>query len=142
MVSEPVLVDAGPLVALLSKSQRQHENCRDIFATLRTPLLTCWPVLTEAAYLLQYHPAEVRSLLSSANGGFLHILPLSKTDVPGINTILAKYEDQAFQLADAALMWLAERENIQYVFTLDQRDFALYRTPSGERLQILPEKDE
>ena len=138
VATKPVLVDSGPLVALLSKTQRQHKSCRDTFATLQTPLLTCWPVLTEAAYLLQYHPAEVRALLSSADGGFLQILPLSRADIPRINTILAKYEDQSFQLADATLMWLAEREGIQHVFTLDRRDFGVYRTSSGQPLQILP----
>ena len=138
MATKPVLVDSGPLVALLSKSQRQHKICRDTFATLQTPLLTCWPVLTEAAYLLQYHPTEVRALLSSADGGFLQILPLSRVDVPAINAILAKYEDQSFQLADAALMWLAEREEIENIFTLDRRDFSVYRKSSGEPLQVLP----
>lgn len=142
MTTAPVLVDAGPLVALLSKSQQHHHLCRTVFATLRSPLFTCWPVLTEAAYLLRRHPAEVRSLLSSTANGFLQIVPLSKADVPAINTILAKYEDQSFQLADVALMHLASRERIEYVFTLDRRDFSVYRRSDGKSLHILPELDE
>lgn len=139
MDREPILVDTGPLVALMSRSQRDHETCRATLATLRTPLLTCWPVLTETAYLLRRHPREVRALLASTDSGFLQILPLTHGDVPGINAILTKYEDQGFQLADAALMWLAERENVGRIFTLDRRDFSIYRTRAGKVLRIVPE---
>lgn len=134
-----VLVDTGPLVALRDEDDAHHSHCVEALKTLARPLLTCWPVLTEAAFLLRRHPAEVRSLLSSTDGGFLQILPLTQGDVSGINAILTKYDDQGFQLADAALMWLAERENIQHVFTLDRRDFTVYRTLAGKSLTIFPE---
>jgi hypothetical protein len=42
------------------------------------------------------------------------------------------------QLADAALVYLADREGIDTVFTLDQRDFTIYRTASNRRLAIIP----
>ena len=139
MATAPILVDTGPLVALLSSSQQHHQVCRETLATVSTPLLTCWPVLTEAAYLLRRHPLNVRSLIASADGSFLRILPLRENDLEGITAILEKYEDQSFQLADAAVMYLAEREGIQHVFTLDRRDFITYRTTSGESLQIIPD---
>ena len=77
--------------------------------------------------------------LLPAEGGFLRIIPLVDADVSGINAILAKYEDQGFQLADAALMHLAAREGISHVFTLDRIDFTLYRTPAGHSLHIIPD---
>jgi hypothetical protein len=36
-------------------------------------------------------------------------------------------------------MYLAERLNIDSVFTLDRRDFSIYRTSAGKALQIVPE---
>jgi len=140
-----VLVDTGPLVALRRENdadQREndadHKICTETLKQLPTPLLTCWPVLTEAAYLLRSHPARVRELLAAVNGGFLRVLPLRSPDVVGINAILEQYEDQSFQLADAALMHLAQRENVSTIFTLDRKDFSVYRPASGKSLVILP----
>lgn len=133
-----VLVDTGPLVAMRSENETSHAECLDTLKTLPQPLLTCWPVLTEAAFLLRKHPLQVRELLASADGRFLRILPIRHPDVLSINAILEKYEDQAIQLADAALVHLAKRENIDTVFTLDRRDFGILRTEDGKTLNIIP----
>ena len=105
---------------------------------LQPPLLTCWPVITEAAYLLRSRPEEVYSLVNAFQDGFLHLVPLDTTDLPGIRAILDQYEDQRFQLADASLMHLTEREEIKTVFTLDRRDFSIFRTAKGTSLQLVP----
>ena len=55
--------------------------------------------------------------------------------------ILSRYADQAFQLADVAIMHLAEREGMETVFTLDRRDFLVYRRKNGRILNIVPEVD-
>ena len=48
-----VLLDTGPLVALLDRSERSHQRCIDFLRTLEGRLVTTEPVLTEALYLLQ-----------------------------------------------------------------------------------------
>ena len=136
MDATPTLIDTGPLVSLLSKSQQHHEACVRAFASLPRPLLTCWPVLTEAAYLLRHRQDLVTSLLQSARGQFLRILPLEEGDLPGINAIRDKYRDQQLDLADACLMQLAEREGVRRVLTLD-RDFRRFRTADGEGLELV-----
>ncbi len=138
MIKGPVLVDAGPLVALFRGSQEHDEICRLMLHELRPPLLTCWPVITEAAYLLRGRPNEVRALLESFPGGFLQLVPLDASDILGIQAILDQYQDQGFQLADACLMYLAEREKVDCVFTLDRRDFSVFRTARGAALTVLP----
>jgi uncharacterized protein len=132
-----VLVDTGPLVALRMEYEAAHAACLETLKRLPTPLLTCWPVLTEATYLLRAYPKQLLELLGSVHGGLLEILPLDADDIPPINSILRQYADQGFQLADAALMHLANREAIEHIFTLDMRDFTVYRPPAGTKLSII-----
>ncbi len=138
MTPNRVLIDAGPLVALLSERQPEHEACKQVLATLRLPLFTCLPALTEAAYLLRRYPAKMRALVATADGGHLSLLPIESRDIAPINAILEKYEDQGFQFADACLMHLSQREGIETVFTLDRKDFQTFRTPFGKALTLLP----
>ena len=105
----------------------------------RTTLLTCWPVLTEAAWLLRREPGAVDRLLSSVAVGWLEVLPLEADAAAPIAEILAKYRSLDPQIADAALVHLAERERIDTIFTLDRRDFSVYVKGSRRRLRIIPD---
>jgi hypothetical protein len=74
------------------------------------------------------------------DAGFLELLPLAGTDAQAIAAVMKKYESMRPQLADAALVYLAGRERIETVFTLDRRDFCIYRT--GRRaFRIVPQME-
>jgi hypothetical protein len=94
--------------------------------------------VTEVAHLLRKETHRRHQFLAACDGSRFEMLPLDTTDLPRVNAILAKYEDQSFDLADACLMHLAEREGIDHVFTLDRRHFSVFRTSSGHSLTILP----
>lgn len=98
-------------------------------------------MLTEAAYLLATYGGFhlVENLLRSCSTGFLEILSLDTDDAEAMAGFLNDFGDQQPDLADAALVHLAERESILHVFTVDVTDFSIYRTASGKRLVILPE---
>jgi len=133
-----VLVDTGPIVAILLESDQYHEACVDQLHHIRSPLLTCWPVITEAAWLLRAYPQAIRKLLSSFDGRPFELVPLGETDLPGIAAILAKYESLGIQVADASLVHLANREGLETIFTLDRRDFGVLRLARGRKLRLLP----
>ncbi|HTJ87909.1 MAG TPA: PIN domain-containing protein [Terriglobales bacterium] len=133
-----VLADIGPLVAILSRRDQYHRACVEALREMPGPLFTCWPVITEAAWLLRRDPTAVAQLLHSLDTGFLELLPLTTADAKPIAAILKKYRDIRIQLADAALVHLAARDGVDTIFTLDQRDFSVYRLPRGKAFRILP----
>jgi predicted nucleic acid-binding protein len=135
-----ILVDTGPLVAVLAKRDQYHTTCVEILKQLHPPLLTCWPVITEAAYLLRQSPAAVQSLFRMLERGFLVLAPLDADAAPWFAQFFDQYRDQEPQLADAALVYLAERENIDTIFTLDHRHFSVFRLPGNRHLNLLPQQ--
>ena len=136
-----VLADTGPIVAILSRRDEHHRKCVEALHDLPGPLFTCWPVITEAAWLLRRDPTAVQQLLHSLDTGFLELLPLTTADAKPIAAILKKYRDIRIQLADATLVHLATRDGLDTIFTLDQRDFSVYRLPRGKPFRILPRRD-
>jgi predicted nucleic acid-binding protein len=139
VITERVLVDAGPLVAVFSATDKDHAVCTETLGEIRPPLLTCWAVIAEAAWLLRRRAAAVRRLLEVCEeGGFVELLPISGTECPEIRRILAKYEDPGTQLADASVVYLADREKIDKIFTLDRRHFSVYRRRDGKAFELLP----
>lgn len=133
-----ILVDTGPIVAILSERDEYHYSCVEALRGMPVPLLTCWPVITEAAWLLRESPRVVDQLLKSLGGGFLELLPLSGSEAEAIASVMKRYEQIRPQLADAALVYLAQREMIDTIFTLDQRDFSIYRSNRRRPFRILP----
>jgi uncharacterized protein len=143
-VTEPVstertLTDTGPLVGLYHDADPHHAQCRAALAAFSPPLLTCWPVLTEAAWLLRRRPDGLARLFNGFADGLFALLPLDADDLAAIAAIMHRYEDAGLQLADAALVHLAEREGIRTVFTLDRRDFSIVRLKRNRALKIVPE---
>jgi predicted nucleic acid-binding protein len=136
-----ILVDTGPLVAILSGEDEHHETCVNTLRQIPGPLLSCWPVITEAAWLLRRSPRAVQQLLGSIDGSFLELLPLAGAEAESVAAVMKRYEEIRPQLADAALVYLAGRERIDTIFTLDQRDFSIYRSGRRRAFRIVPEID-
>jgi predicted nucleic acid-binding protein len=133
-----ILVDAGPLVALVDASDQHHRRCRDAAVSIREPLCTIWPVLTEALYLLMDLPRGQQAVLEMVERGSLALATLDRDDLPRIRELLTKYANRPIDLADAALVRVAEREGIATVFTIDRRDFEVYRIHGRKRFRLIP----
>jgi predicted nucleic acid-binding protein len=94
--------------------------------------------MTEAAWLLRTSRPALALLLSSFEGRLFELASLGEADLPGIAAILARYRELRIQLADAALVHLANREGIETIFTLDQRDFGVLRMAGGKKFRLIP----
>ena len=133
-----ILIDAGPMVALISASDRHHASCRATLIRIDEPIATVWPAFTEAMYLLRGSLQAQRVLWEMVLREAIGILPLTVDDGPRMWELMKKYRDLPMDLADAALVRVAERENVRRIFTIDRRDFSVYRPFGGGRFNILP----
>jgi uncharacterized protein len=133
-----VLVDAGPLVALLDAADRHHEACVRALKQIRDPLVTVWPAFTEAMSLLGGSWRAQRALWSRIETNALTLAALDAGDAPRMRELMEKYRDLPMDLADAALVRVAEREGLSRIFTVDRRHFTVYRAGRRRRFVILP----
>jgi predicted nucleic acid-binding protein len=134
-----ILIDTGPLVALLSRSDPYQEVCAQTLAGIKPPLLVCWPVMTETQWLLRDNPQAMLMLSRGFQSGLFCLQNLDTAAIEWIADFLTRYSTMRAQLADAALVYLAEKTPDAIIFTLDRRDFSIYRTHGNKPLQLIPE---
>ena len=132
-----VLIDTGPIVAILNKNDQNHQICSECLKGIYAPLRTSWPVITEAAWLLRKNQNNVQKLFDMMADGFLQCLRLQPDAAAWFSKFANKFDDREFQLADASLVYFAEKLEIESVLTLDRRDFSIYRTSDGRALHLL-----
>jgi predicted nucleic acid-binding protein len=133
-----ILVDAGPLVALLHRDDQHHQDCVEALTRIRDPLVTVWPAFTEAMYLLNFSWRAQDALWELVSEETIRLLPVEADDHRRIRDLMKKYRMLPMDLADAALVAVAERERIRRIFTIDRRDFSLYRPAKLGKFTIVP----
>jgi hypothetical protein len=133
-----ILVDAGPLVALVDADDQYHNSCVKALSVIDEPLATVWPALTEAMYLLRDLARGQDAVWEMLEWGAVQVLPLGMADVSRMRALMRKYADRPMDVADAALVAVAEREGVRTVFTVDRGDFSVYRLHGRSRFTILP----
>jgi predicted nucleic acid-binding protein len=126
------------LIALLDRGDPAHDSCVATLQTLRQVPLTVWPAFTEAMYLLRGSWAAQNALWSRVETGALAFAALDEEDAPRIRELMEKYRDLPMDLADAALVRVAERDGVTDIFTLDRRHFTVYRPGRRRRFAIVP----
>ena len=100
--------------------------------------MTVWPAFGEAMYFLSKIQDGSERLWELSNRISLDFAALDASDVPRMRELMRKYRDLPMDLADAALVRVAEREGIRRIFTTDRRDFELYRPYRLGAFQIIP----
>lgn len=122
-----ILLDTGALVALLDRSEKNHEQCVEFFKTFSGGLLTTEAVLTETLYLLGPSVKPQRVCMDFFLHGGATLVPQSMASLSRAAELIEKYHDVPMDFADATLVVLAEETAIDEVFTLDRRGFSVYR---------------
>jgi predicted nucleic acid-binding protein len=132
------LLDTGVFVALLDRSERNHQRCVDLLSAFQGQLLTTEPVLTETIYLLGPSVRAQRTGIDFILKGGATLVPQSVASLTRASALMKKYSDIPMDLADATLVVLAEETSIREVLTLDIRGFSAYRTKERKAFNRLP----
>ena len=106
--------------------------------TYKSRLVTSLAVLTEATYLLGFSLDAQQSLLAFVSSSAVELADFGAADVARGDALMKKYGDLPMDLAEATLVVLGERLRTPWLFTLDHRDFSIYRLGRGN-FRILPE---
>ena len=133
-----ILVDAGPLVAVFHRNDRHHRRCVDVLREIREPVATTWPVITEAMYLLGFLWSLQDALWQIVAAEEIAIAIVDSRDAARMRALMERYRTLPMDLADASLVRVAERDGVRTVFTLDRRDFTVYRPEGTGRFTIIP----
>ena len=72
------------------------------------------------------------------DGQLITIKPLHNESIMWLKKFMLNYHDMGVQIADASLCYLAESHKIDTVFTLDRKDFSIYRIKGKQSLYIIP----
>ena len=133
-----VLIDTGPWVALIDRSESKHGECVKWLKNFEGEIFTSEAVLTEVLYLLNFSISAQEAALNFILSGAVTMLSLSLESLIRIKELMKKYNDLPMDFADATLVCLAEESYIDHMVTLDKKHFSIFRLAGKRPFAILP----
>lgn len=132
------IIDTGPWIALIDKSETMHASCVEWFRTYKGTLYLTEAVFTEVLYLLNFsfkaQAAAFDFILQSINT----LVPADFESLEKTKILMKKYYDLPMDYADATIVCLASATGISNIFTLDQKDFSIYRMDGNKTFTLFP----
>ena len=133
------LLDTGPLVALLDRSEPDHDRMQKFMAGLRAArLVTTGAVVTEAFYFLsgvRNGPACLASFLDASGTQVRDAFSVEA--IGSAVRLMSKYADVPMDFPDATLVCIAESSGTDKIITLDRRGFSSFRFAKNRRFKLL-----
>lgn len=132
-----VLLDTGPLVALLSRDDANHDRARGLFAECAAPLRSCEAVVAEACFLMRkVHAGGPADVIALGKRGVYSIALSAEEHWSSIEGLLKKYANRPISFADACLIECAEIHDEPRIATFDS-DFGIYKWARNRAFEIL-----
>ena len=131
-----LLVDTGPLVAILDASDHFHDWAVANLKAVQPPLITCEAVLSEVCFLLRRQPKAFAAIALLLEKRILAIRFSLAQEIDPVFGLLARFKDVPMSLADGCLVRLSELNPESLVFTLDH-DFQIYRRHRRQKIPLL-----
>ncbi len=133
-----LLLDAGALITLLDRSQRNHDAFAAFFDGWHGAVVSTEAVLTEASHLLGGAQGGRTACLDFFLAGGATLVPQSRAALGRCRELVERYRNVPMDYADATLVVLAEDLDTDLVFTTDEKDFSIYRIGKRRRFRVAP----
>ena len=131
-----VILDTGPLVALVNARDSHHDWSVAQWRQIEPPLLTCESVISEACFLLRQTRSGAAPVLEMLARSALTTSFRLSEHARNIRSLMRKYSDVPMSVADACLVRMSEIIGHSTVLTLD-RDFKLYRKHGRQVIPLM-----
>jgi predicted nucleic acid-binding protein len=129
-----VVLDTGPLVALLNARDRHHGWVRQVLDTVEPPVFTSEAVISEACFLLSRIRDGQDAVFELLSKQILKVDFRLTSEVDAVRALMKKFQSVPMSFADACLVRMSELEPSSRILTLDN-DFRVYRR---NRRQAIP----
>ena len=127
------IADTGFLVAFVSRDDAYHDWAVGLAEQLDEPLLTCEPVLAEAAF----HVRNCTVVFEMLDEGIIALAFDCNDHLPQLEVLAQRYADRRPDLADLCLICMSELFPKHPVVTLDSEDFRVYRRNKRETIPLI-----
>jgi len=97
-------------------------------------------MLTELFHLVGDSRRETDAAWKFVRSGAVTLMTIENSELPAIQALMARYWDRPMDFADATLVYLAKRESLATIFTVDHSDFEMYRIEGNRRFRVFPPK--
>lgn len=131
-----IILDTGPLVALLNRRDAYHHWAVEQWSNARPPLLTCEAIVAEACFLVRTFSGGEAVVLDLVARGVVEMPFVLAEQAHDVARLLKKYRNVPMSLAEACLVRMAEQHANSVILTLDS-DFAIYRRNGREIIPLL-----
>jgi predicted nucleic acid-binding protein len=133
-MTNTILIDAGPLIALFDKDDHYHSKIKKFIAKNNYKFVSTLAVITEVTHMLDFNiSVQVDFLEWIMNKGVI-LHEIQQNDFPRIIELTKKYSDLPMDFADATLVVAAEKTGIKSIISIDA-DFDVYRLPGKVKIK-------
>jgi predicted nucleic acid-binding protein len=135
-----LILDTGPVLALLDADDPDHGACADLIRVARESLVVVSTTLVEIDYWIRkrLEAAIWDSFVEDVAAGAYHLEQVGSDDLVRAAELERKYADLTLGLVDASVIAVCERLGERKLATLDHRHFGVVRPRHCDRLQLLP----
>ena len=131
-----IIVDTGPLVAFLNRSDKYHDWSKTQFAELKPPFFSCESVISEACFLLRHSEIGIKNIFQLLERELIKISFQLESEIGVVKNLMSKYKDIPMSLADACLVRMSEQISDSTICTLD-KDFRIYRKDKRKFIPLI-----